>query len=232
MKSWDDQWGHWQGLASAAQAARYRAIATIIDRFCPNGSVLDVGCGEAVLCDYLSKGVAYFGIEPSAKAAESARAKSERDCIVHSTGEDFGIVEPRWDCIVFNEVLYYLANPLALLRRYSNLVRPGGIVIVSIFQKPRNLEAISRPSDGWANLLTAYGMKKVLKSALFRTRLLHRLDRRRPMPRLYCTELVHDFMLKDGWLIEEDTLIAKPATPDHWRVWCGQPRRPRTAGTP
>jgi 2-polyprenyl-3-methyl-5-hydroxy-6-metoxy-1,4-benzoquinol methylase len=57
------------------QAPRYRAIAGMIDRFCPKGSVLDVGCGEALLRDFLPQGANYLGIEPSAKAVELAQAK-------------------------------------------------------------------------------------------------------------------------------------------------------------
>jgi predicted TPR repeat methyltransferase len=110
VKSWNDQWGHWQGLESAVQSARYQAIASIIERSCPQGSLLDVGCGEAVLWDYLPKGITCLGIEPSAAASETAGAKYGRDRIIHSTAEAFRTREQRWDCIVFNEVLYYFAN--------------------------------------------------------------------------------------------------------------------------
>ncbi|MGH9345383.1 MAG: hypothetical protein ACRD19_16675 [Terriglobia bacterium] len=48
-KPWDDDAGNWQGLASSTQEPRYRTIAGFIDRFCGNGLILDVGCGEAVL---------------------------------------------------------------------------------------------------------------------------------------------------------------------------------------
>jgi len=185
-----------------------------------------------VLWDYLRKGVTCLGIEPSAAAAETAAAKYGRDRITHSTAEDFGAFEKRWDCIVFNEVLYYFTNPLALLRRYSNIVKPGGVIIISIHQKQGNLEAISNPRAGWADLLTTGWPKKALKSALFKTRLLHRLDRRRPMSGLYCSALVDGFMLQHDWVIEEDQLVPKPATTDHWRIWCVRPQRLRSSGTP
>lgn len=199
MKSWNDQSGDWQGLATATQAPRYRAIARMIDRFCPTGSVLDVGCGEAVLCDYLPKAVKYLGIEPSAKAAESARAKYVCDYILHTTGEDFDAGESRWDCIVFNEVLYYCLNPRALVEKYAKLVRSGGIIIVSIYQKP---------------------------GASIKRRLLHWLDRRRPISNVHCTSMVHESMVRDGWLIELDESIAVPGTTEHWRIWAAKPRRP------
>jgi hypothetical protein len=51
------------------------------------------------------------------------------DRIVRSTAEDFDAGEYRWDCIVFNEVLYYAPRPLALVDKYSKLIRPGGVMI-------------------------------------------------------------------------------------------------------
>jgi SAM-dependent methyltransferase len=110
----------------------------MIGRLCPKGSILDVGCGEAVLRDYLPHGVKYLGIEPSAEAIQLAHAKYGPDHIVRCTAEDFDAGECRWDCIVFIEVLYYATSPLALLNKYSNLVRPAGVIIVSIYQKRGN----------------------------------------------------------------------------------------------
>ncbi len=199
VKSWNDESGDWQGLASAVQAPRYQAIARMIDRICPTGSVLDVGCGEAVLRDYLSNGAKYLGIEPSAKASDSARAKYACDFVLHTTGEDFDAAECRWDCIVFNEVLYYCLDPLALLGKYAKLLRSGGIIIVSIYQKPDNA---------------------------IKTRLVQWLGRRRSISNARCTKMVRDLMVRDGWLIELDESIARPGSTEHWRIWAAKPRRP------
>jgi 2-polyprenyl-3-methyl-5-hydroxy-6-metoxy-1,4-benzoquinol methylase len=129
---WNDDYGDWQGLPSDTQQARYHEIARIVGEFRPNGSVLDVGCGEAVLADYLPKCVDYTGIEPSAKASASATAKAPCH---HTTAEGFISGEERWDCIIFNEMLYYSQAPQALLLKFSRLLRPNGIIIISIYQK-------------------------------------------------------------------------------------------------
>jgi 2-polyprenyl-3-methyl-5-hydroxy-6-metoxy-1,4-benzoquinol methylase len=199
VKSWNDLSGDWQGLTSETQAPRYQAIARMINQFCPVGSVLDVGCGEAVLSAYLPKEATYFGIEPSAKAGESAVTRCGRDCILNCTGEDFDAGKRRWDCVVFNEVLYYSRHPVALLDKYSKLVKRGGIIIVSIYQKRGNL---------------------------IKTQLMHWLDRDRPMSNVYCTRVVHSFMFRRGWRLQEDTLIAKPGSSEYWRIWSCEPRRP------
>jgi SAM-dependent methyltransferase len=171
----------------------------MINDFCPRSSVLDVGCGEAVLWEYLPKGMRYFGIEPSAKAGESARERCGRDCIINCTGEDFDAGERRWDCVVFNEVLYYSRRPLALLDKYSKLVKLGGIIIVSIYQKPESL---------------------------IKGRLMYWLDWNRAISNVYCTRVVHNFMSRRGWCVEEDKLIARPGSSESWRIWRCEPRRP------
>ena len=129
---WNDDSGDWQGLGSENERPRYKEIARIVTDFCSGGSVLDVGCGEAILATYLPNSVTYSGVEPSAKAA---RIASDRVSCQHSTAEDFAPNEERWDCIIFNEMLYYSRDPKALLVKFSKLLRPNGIILISIYQK-------------------------------------------------------------------------------------------------
>jgi len=203
MKFWDDEYGNWQGLASPEQAPRYQLIVDVIDRFCPKGSVLDVGCGEAVLLDYLAPNTIYFGIEPSAKAVEGARTRGACDCIRCTMAEDFEDDGRRWDCIVFNEVLYYTKNPCALLTKYARLVKGDGIIIVSIFQRPGHS---------------------------IKAQLLHWLEPSRPISNLHCGTMVHKFILREGWPIQEDKLVPIPGTRVHWRIWVMNPRRAKEVG--
>jgi len=196
QKLWNDDAGDWQGLTSPIQAPRYREIASIIEQFCSNASVLDVGCGEGILREYLPK-AQYRGIEPSAKAAESARAQHGYDSVVHCTAEEFDPGMCLWDCVVFNEVLYYCVDPTYLLEKYAKQVKPGGIVIVSIYQK-----------QGTSNVKAC---------------LRHRLNRRRPISNVHCTAMAHDYMVRQGWWIECDKLIARAGTTEHWRILVARP---------
>jgi len=84
-----DDSGDWQGLDSPRQAPRYAAIADIINSFRPNGDVLDIGCGEAVLLNYLQNNFNYHGIEPSAKAIRLALERNPTAKIYHSSSENF-----------------------------------------------------------------------------------------------------------------------------------------------
>lgn len=175
MKEWNDEFGDWQGLASAEQAPRYQHIARLVTTF-SRRHVLDVGCGEAVLRNYLPPSLPYLGIEPSAKALNG------RNDIANATAEDFVAGGNRWDCIVFNEVLYYSRDPLYLLRKYAQFLLPDGKIIISIYQKP---EALS-----------------------LKTRLLRYLHPHRPVSNLHCTQMVSDFISRQRWVIETDDLVA------------------------
>jgi len=106
--------------------------------------VLDVGCGEGVLLSRLpdfaySK---YVGIDVSETAIAAARelAKGPRNLLV--TDCDGYTPEEQLDVIVFNEVLYCLRDPLAVVQRYTRSLRAGGVVLVSMCTAARGASAI------------------------------------------------------------------------------------------
>ena len=175
MKDWNNDFGDWQGLACAEQAPRYEHIARLVTKFSQR-QVLDVGCGEAVLRNFLPPNLLYLGIEPSEKALNG------RNDIANATAEDFAAAGNRWDCIVFNEVLYYSRDPLYLLRKYAQFLFPGGKIIISIYQKPEVLS--------------------------LKARLLRGLRPRRPISNLHCTRMVSEFISRQRWAIETDDLVA------------------------
>lgn len=175
MKDWNNDFGDWQGLACAEQAPRYEHIARLVAKFSQR-QVLDVGCGEAVLRNFLPPNLPYLGIEPSKNALNG------RNDIANATAEDFAAGGNRWDCIVFNEVLYYSRDPLYLLRKYAQFLFPDGKIIISIYQKPEVLS--------------------------LKARLLRGLHPRRPISNLYCTRMVSEFISRQGWAIETDDLVA------------------------
>jgi SAM-dependent methyltransferase len=175
MKSWNEDFGDWQGLACTGQAPRYEHIARLITKF-SRRLVLDVGCGEAVLRSFLPQGLIYLGVEPSGKALVG------HSDVAHSTAEDFVAEGNRWDCIVFNEVLYYSRDPIYLLRKYAQFLLPDGKIIISIYQQPGALS--------------------------LKRRLLRYLQPRRPMSNIHCTQMIADFMFRQRWKIDTDDLVA------------------------
>lgn len=135
-EDWDAEYssGKWQFLQELDQASHYQLIALYRARMKPQGSVLDVGCGEGILHDALNlpPRVRYVGIDPSATAIAMAEAEAGGNATFHvATAETFATAE-KFDVIVFNEVLYYCADPGAVVRKYADFLKEDGIFIVSM----------------------------------------------------------------------------------------------------
>jgi SAM-dependent methyltransferase len=98
-------------------------LARRLDERAPPGPVLDVGCGEGALLDALHAcGREAVGLErttsrPDVRAGE-VTAFDER------MGE--------WAAVVFWHSLEHLREPAAALTRASELLRPGGLLVVAI----------------------------------------------------------------------------------------------------
>lgn len=191
MDQWNNYFGDWVGLGSIAQIPRYARIASHIERLCPEGAnVLDIGCGEAWLREHLRGPRAYMGLEPSSEAITLARKRRSDLCLVNSTAESFEAgPEQRWNCIVFNEVLYYCVHPVRMLRKYAAHLDRGGVMIISIFQKKRSLKDL------------------LLESLPFCA-----------MSNMRCTKLVHRFLVNSAWHIECDEFIECPGRQCSWRI--------------
>jgi 2-polyprenyl-3-methyl-5-hydroxy-6-metoxy-1,4-benzoquinol methylase len=135
--SWDEQYssGRWSYLGTVEQAPRYAIIAAWIDALAPNARILDVGCGEGLLLKWLRTWSRYDGVDISSVALATAARDHRRPGIAfhHCAASDFmGYESSEFDCIVFNEVLYYCSDPIALFSRYQASLAPRGISIVSI----------------------------------------------------------------------------------------------------
>jgi 2-polyprenyl-3-methyl-5-hydroxy-6-metoxy-1,4-benzoquinol methylase len=197
VRPYDDEAGDWRGLDSSTEGTRYGAIAEMLHNFGVDGSVLDVGCGEAVLRAWLPNDVSYIGIEPSAIAVQVALERNPSTKIIHTRAETFEALTERFDSIVFNEMLYYTADPVGLVRKYAPLLRHQGMILCSIYQKPGRVS---------------------LKS-----RLRHLLDRRRPISNVHCGEMVSAFMASETWSILEDRVVPIPGNNSTWRIWLAAP---------
>jgi SAM-dependent methyltransferase len=196
MAGWNDLRGDWQGLSDPAQSPRYRAIAGLLAQYLPGTcSVLDVGCGEAVLARFLPSTCAYTGIEPSAKALQGAGRP-----IIHSTAEDFSPAGRTWDAIIFNEMLYYTREPVALMNKYVHLLSPKGLYVISIYQR----------------------------QVRWRDRIRQILGRGRNANAI-CTRLVDEMMKSDDWNLLQTLSIPIPGTREAWRLWAATRRLPRGA---
>jgi len=97
-------------------------------------SVIDVGCASGVLGAALKRqrpGIQVRGVEISPEAASRAREVLD-DVHCGSAESSLPGSWPRPDCVVFADVLEHLPDPWSVLRRYHEIIEPGGTVVVSV----------------------------------------------------------------------------------------------------
>jgi 2-polyprenyl-3-methyl-5-hydroxy-6-metoxy-1,4-benzoquinol methylase len=137
-RNWDATFrnGKWDYLSSVGEMPRYALIAGYIRKFKRNGMVLDAGCGQGVLFDYLdADSIAYSGFDVSETAIVQARQRAPgAQLSVCSIDEYQTDRTMTFDVIVFNEVLPHVEDPLGTLDRFIGILNPEGLVIISLYQ--------------------------------------------------------------------------------------------------
>ncbi len=136
--SWDEEYssGRWSYLGDFEQVPRYALLAAWCEKLKSGASVLDIGCGEGILLNWLRSYKYYEGVDFSKVAIERAKKTHKHSDIQsfhYSSAESFcEVCRKRFDLIVFNEILYYCVNPIELMRHCESLLETGGYFIVSI----------------------------------------------------------------------------------------------------
>ena len=99
-------------------------------------AVLDVGCGQGTLAGAIrERGYEVWGVECEHGAVERARPRIDQ--VVEADLHDYNTVgkvieNKKFDYVIFSDVLEHIYDPLGTLRKYSNYLRPGGRVLVSV----------------------------------------------------------------------------------------------------
>lgn len=152
-EQWNEQFksGRWDYLEkNIEELGHYSIITSYYQQFTPQGSVLDVGCGQGVLNRHLRlhQYSNYLGIDISAEAIRLAgKYQDDKTQFVAANVEEY-LPESKYDCIIFNECLYYLNDPMATVRRYSRLLGDSGYMIISMFGDDEPIQKIWRQLDG------------------------------------------------------------------------------------
>ena len=182
-------------------------------------SILDIGCGGGLICEPLARhGGAVTGIEPAEANIGAARRHAESSGLAIDyravSAEDLAAEGRRFDLVVCLEVVEHVPDPAAFIGVCANLVRPGGLLILS---------TINRSAKAY--LLAIVGAEYVLRWLPVGT---HQWDRfitpaelgehvrRAGLDNLVCEGLVYN-PLQDRWSLGRDTDVnyigaaAKPA---------------------
>ena len=153
---WDQQWkrGNWAYMDQVpVERAKVAVLAELAQLYGhtnfttqgainggEGGGILDVGCGEGSMLDFLSREdrKAYVGIDISREAIHAARTKRPQGRFLHAMAHSFVPRRPgaKFRLIIFSDVLYYIDHESTLQRYNDELLTDDGLVIISIFQKP------------------------------------------------------------------------------------------------
>jgi 2-polyprenyl-3-methyl-5-hydroxy-6-metoxy-1,4-benzoquinol methylase len=125
----------WDYLRSIGEAPRFGVVSAYCRLLASGGSVLEIGCGEGILLEHLDRSrFAHFtGVDISSVAIERARGLADERTTFACADAEAYVPDRAYDVIVFNEVLEYLDDPLAVVRRYEAFVQPEGHFVVSMF---------------------------------------------------------------------------------------------------
>ena len=104
----------------------------------PEGAreILDVGCGAGDNAEILKRACVdcrVTGITYSIAESRIARPRLDECYVVdieHTVPE--ALVPESFDLVLFSHVLEHLREPAAVLARYSELLRPGGVILIAV----------------------------------------------------------------------------------------------------
>jgi poly-beta-1,6-N-acetyl-D-glucosamine synthase len=192
--------GDWNDcIDKPCNVPRYNVLVALVGG---RSSVLEIGAGVGTFGAHLLKRYPlcrYLGVERSEAAAAHAIELLGRDSIVCSSAEEFRLDLGSYDSILFNDMLYYCADPVGLLRRYRSVLRENGIIIVAIFMRPG--------VPGWSQ------------------RLRHIIDPRRPMCNTHCAAMIHSEFQNRSWNVKHTEDVYYPDGDHYSRIWCVNKRR-------
>lgn len=139
---WNRQYksGRWEKLKGDIEAVRYQKIIDFMLEFGNDKpSVLDLGCGEGVLCERLnSKNYSYFfGMDFSSVSIKSATRLNLKNAEFLCADIHSFVPNQKFDVIVFNEVFYYIheSEKEKVLKRMIDNLKVDGIIITSIYRE-------------------------------------------------------------------------------------------------
>jgi 2-polyprenyl-3-methyl-5-hydroxy-6-metoxy-1,4-benzoquinol methylase len=136
---WEKQYTgtEWDFLSSEGEKAHYEALLIQVKNARSIETILDIGCGEGVLYDYLKPSLSipfgYHGIDIS-ETAVAKGAEKYPGIDFKIVDYDFERIDGRFKLIIFNEVLYYFVKPIKIiLKAVNENLATDGIMIVSMY---------------------------------------------------------------------------------------------------
>lgn len=144
-------------------------IAFMLEKVCllPGGKVLDVGCGNGKMVEYIAgaKGVSGYGFDISGDAIEAAaRRTAGKGNLFFTEGSinDIRYGEQSFDAVLSVDTLYFADDLSNTLREILRWVKPGGHFAAFFsefrFSKDDPIEKLTQHGTGLAKALIGMGI--------------------------------------------------------------------------
>jgi SAM-dependent methyltransferase len=143
---WNHQYakGVWDSLKNPIEFERQKVCKSFFDTHKPNGSLLEIGCGEGMLIEYIFEGKGYgqyLGIDVSDLVIKNCqKLANERTKFIVADMDNL-VLPQKYDVIMFNETIYYASNITQVLTNcIQNILTNNGIFVISIHQHKNSSE--------------------------------------------------------------------------------------------
>jgi SAM-dependent methyltransferase len=139
---WEAQYhnGYWARLKELKEQAHNAVVLSYITHLRPQGSLLEVGCGEGTLLPQLKRlGYRnYTGVDISESAIRHCQQFTDAQTVFVACDAESYMPNAAFDIIILNECIYYFLEPVATLQRYANYLLPGGLIVISVFDSAKS----------------------------------------------------------------------------------------------
>ncbi len=118
-------------LYSAIRNINIKRKYKLVIKYCPSGTILDIGCGTGELLNYFSKkNWSVTGVEPNASVREFAINSNNINVLDERSLDE---LEPNsFDVITMWHVLEHVPNLNSRLEQLNNLLKYNGTIIIAL----------------------------------------------------------------------------------------------------
>lgn len=120
------------GLSAAGEWSQFKHLFSELEGKC----VLDLGCGYGWHCKFAAEqGAAQvLGIDLSQKMIAEAKKRNAHDSITYYVCgmEAYEYPQDRWDCVISNLAMHYIADIEAVFQKVHRTLKPDGVFLFNI----------------------------------------------------------------------------------------------------